>query len=205
MKKPLILGSTSPFRREILEKLNLPFSCEKPEVDETPLENETAYQLVMRLAEAKARAAGTQHDDAWVIGSDQVAVIDDEILGKPGNHQTAIEQLTAASGKKVTFYTSLCLLNTDTGESQVDVETFKVYFRTLSHKQIDAYLKAEQPYNCAGSFKSEGLGIALFDRLSGRDPNTLMGLPLIRLTEMLQAEGFDVLRAQADLASKSAN
>ncbi|WP_417347727.1 Maf family protein [Ferrimonas sp.] len=201
MKKPLILGSTSPFRREILEKLNLPFSCEKPEVDETPLDNETAYQLVMRLAEAKARAAGTQHKDAWVIGSDQVAVIDDEILGKPGNHDKAIEQLTAASGKKVTFYTSLCLLNTDTGESQVDVETFKVYFRTLNHKQIDAYLKAEQPYNCAGSFKSEGLGIALFDRLSGRDPNTLMGLPLIRLTEMLQAEGFDVLRAQADLAS----
>ncbi|TKB49000.1 septum formation inhibitor Maf [Ferrimonas sediminicola] len=201
MKKPLILGSTSPFRREILEKLNLPFSCEKPEVDETPLENETAYQLVMRLAEAKARAAGQAHSDAWVIGSDQVAVIDDEILGKPGSHEKALEQLSAASGRKVTFYTSLCLLNTQTGESQLDVETFKVYFRTLSHKQIDAYLKAEQPYNCAGSFKSEGLGIALFDRLSGRDPNTLMGLPLIRLIEMLQAEGFDVLRAQAELAS----
>ncbi|SDI84015.1 MAF protein [Ferrimonas sediminum] len=201
MKKPLILGSTSPFRRQILEKLNLPFRCEKPEVDETPLDDETAYQLVMRLAEAKARAAGQSHDDAWVIGSDQVAVIDDEILGKPGTHDNAVEQLQAASGKKVTFYTSLCLLNTDTGESQVDVETFKVYFKNLSLKQIDAYLKAEQPYNCAGSFKSEGLGIALFDRLSGRDPNTLMGLPLIRLTEMLQAEGFDVLRAQADLAS----
>ncbi|TKB58459.1 Maf family protein [Ferrimonas aestuarii] len=201
MKKPLILGSTSPFRRQILEKLNLPFSCEKPEVDETPLENETALQLVMRLAEDKARAAAKGHRDSWVIGSDQVAVIDDEILGKPGDHDTAIAQLQAASGRKVTFYTSLCLLNTDTNECQVDAETFKVYFKDLSLKQIDAYLKAEQPYNCAGSFKSEALGIALFDKLDGRDPNTLMGLPLIRLIEMFKAEGFDVLRAQADLAS----
>ncbi|GAA5189330.1 nucleoside triphosphate pyrophosphatase [Ferrimonas gelatinilytica] len=197
MPKSLILGSTSPFRREILNKLGLPFQCDKPLVDETPLPDEAPQALVARLAEAKARAVAERHQHALVIGSDQVAVIDDQILGKPGDHETAVAQLSAAAGKAVTFYTGLCLLDSDSGSADTTVEPFVVHFKALTPEQIQGYLKAEQPYNCAGSFKSEGLGIMLFNRLEGRDPNTLIGMPLITLGEMLARQGVDVLTSQA--------
>ncbi|UCE88302.1 MAG: septum formation inhibitor Maf, partial [Pseudomonadota bacterium] len=181
------------FRRAVLEKLQVPFEIEAPEVDEQRLANETPKKLVARLAEAKAAAVAQHHRGALVIGSDQVAVIDSEILGKPGTHHKAVTQLSRASGKRVTFLTGLCLANSDTGDRQTEVVPFIVRFRELSESQIENYLRKEQPYNSAGSFKSEGLGIALFERLEGDDPNTLIGLPLIRLTRMLEREGFNVL------------
>ncbi len=188
----LILASTSPFRRELLGKLNLAFEVDAPEVDEQHRPDETPEQLVLRLAEEKAKAVARQHPDALVIGSDQVACIDQQILGKPGNRDRAIEQLSLASGKQVTFYTGLCLYNSATGQDQSSCELFHVHFRELDKPQIERYLDAEQPYNCAGSFKSEGLGIALFSRLEGDDPNTLIGLPLIRLIGFLEKEGIQV-------------
>lgn len=193
MMKKLVLASTSPFRRELLGKLGLEFSTAAPDVDETPQPGESARALVKRLAEAKARAVATEHPDALIIGSDQVAVLEEQILGKPGGHARATQQLAAASGKAVTFLTGLCLFNSAANRAQTIVEPFNVRFRDLTKMQIENYLRREQPYNCAGSFKSEGLGIALFHRLEGDDPNALIGLPLIRLTEMLQAEGVDVL------------
>lgn len=191
--KELVLASTSPFRRELLGKLGLEFATAAPDVDESPQPGESAEALVKRLAEAKARAVAADYPDALIIGSDQVAVLDQRILGKPGSHERAVEQLGAASGKAVTFLTGLCLFDSATGRAQTVVEPFQVVFRDLSTTQIENYLRREQPYNCAGSFKSEGLGIALFRRLEGDDPNALVGLPLIRLTEMLQSEGMDVL------------
>lgn len=193
MMKKIVLASTSPFRRELLGKLGLEFSTAAPDVDETPLPDESAHALVERLAEAKARAVAAEYPDALIIGSDQVAVLEEQILGKPGGHDRAMEQLKAASGKAVTFLTGLCLFNSATKNTQTVVEPFNVEFRDLSEAQIENYLRREQPYNCAGSFKSEGLGIALFRRLEGDDPNALVGLPLIRLTRMLQAEEVDVL------------
>jgi septum formation protein len=192
-KPSLILASTSPFRRELLERLHIPFETASPETDETRQPNESAEALVKRLAEAKASAVAENHPNSLIIGSDQVAVLDDEILGKPGNHENAVKQLQAARGKEVIFYTGLCLLNSASNNKQVDVVKFSVTFRNLTDEQIEAYLRKEQPYNCAGSFKSEGLGIALFQRLEGDDPNALIGLPLIRLIDMLQQEGVDVL------------
>lgn len=192
-QRPLVLGSTSPFRRELLERLGLPFTTAAPEVDETPQPGETPEHLVHRLAEAKARAVAGAHPDALIIGSDQVAVIDGRILGKPGDHDRAMEQLRAASGRAVTFLTGLCLLDAADGGAQTEVVPFTVHFRALSDPQIDGYLRREQPYNCAGSFKSEGLGIALFERLEGDDPNALIGLPLIRLVAMLENAGLAVL------------
>ena len=189
----LILASTSPFRRAILEKLGYPFETFKPEVDESPLPGENAQALVARLAEAKARAALGHFDNALIISGDQVAVIDDQILSKPHTHERAVEQLHACSGNVVRFHTGLCLLNTATGRTQTEVVPFNVHFRALTLQEIDAYLRREKPYNSAGSFKSEGLGITLFERLEGDDPNTLIGLPLIRLTAMLRREGLDVL------------
>jgi septum formation protein len=189
----LVLGSTSPFRRQLLEKLGLTFDTASPETDETQLEGETPEQLVARLAEAKARAVAGQYPEALIIGSDQVAVNGTEILGKPHNHEKAMEQLRNASGKHVRFLTGLCLYNAATDKAQVEVVPFDVVFRELSDEMIDNYLKAEQPYNCAGSFKSEAMGIALFERLEGEDPNTLIGLPLIRLVRMLEAEGIRVI------------
>jgi len=185
----LVLGSTSPFRRMLLERLGLPFTTAAPEVDETRLPGESPRQLVTRLARAKAEAVAAAHPGALVIGSDQVACIDDQVVGKPGNRERAIDQLTAASGRRVTFYTGLCLCNARTGSCQVACEPFHVHFRRLSREQIERYLDAEAPYDCAGSFKSEGLGIALFERLEGDDPNALIGLPLIRLVRMLDREG----------------
>ena len=189
----LVLASTSPFRRDILEKLGLPFDCHAPEVDETPHTGESPSQLVERLSIAKAQAVAAHLKEGLVIGSDQVAVIDNDILGKPGNHENAVMQLERAAGKTVTFLTGLALVNASAGSIQADVVPFKVVFRKLTREQIENYLNAEQPYNCAGSFKSEGLGIALFERLEGDDPNTLIGLPLIRLIRMLEKEGETVI------------
>lgn len=185
----LVLGSTSPFRKELLARLGLPFVTAAPAVDETPQPGEAPQELVRRLALAKAAAVAADHPDALIIGSDQVACIDDRVLGKPGNRETAMLQLEQASGRCVTFFTGLCLLNSATGRSQVVCEPFRVHFRNLERDRIERYLDREQPYQCAGSFKSEGLGISLFERLEGDDPNALIGLPLIRLVNMLQEEG----------------
>lgn len=190
---PLVLGSSSPFRAELLAKLGLPFDTASPDIDETSLPNETAPQLVLRLAKAKAQAVAIQHPNALIIGSDQVAVCDGEILGKPGNHENAIKQLQASSGKTVFFLTSLALYNSETDSMQSVVDPFAVHFRELDIAQIDGYLRKEQPYQCAGSFKSEGLGISLFEALQGDDPNSLVGLPLIQLIKMLENEGIDIL------------
>lgn len=189
----LILASTSPFRKAILEKLGVDFDTASPEIDESALNNETPQQLVERLSIAKAQAVAEQSENALVIGSDQVAVIDGEILGKPGSHDNAVNQLKKASGKSVTFYTGLCLFNSGTKKYQSEVVPFDVIFRKLNDQLIESYLDKEKPYNCAGSFKSEALGIVLFEKLKGDDPNTLMGLPLIRLVRMLEAEQFFIL------------
>ena len=189
MTPTVTLASTSPFRKELLERLGIPFETVAPDVDETPLANETAEALVRRLSEDKARAMAASHR-GLIIGSDQVATTGNNILGKPGTHERAFEQLRALSGKQVTFQTGLCLLNTETDETQVDVIPFIVKFRQLGGDQIERYLQQEQPYNCAGSFKSEGLGITLFEYMEGVDPTALIGLPLIRLTSMLAQAGI---------------
>ncbi|MEC6832080.1 Maf family protein [Photobacterium toruni] len=193
MNQPLVLASTSPFRKSLLEKLQLPFTTANPNVNEAMLDNESATALVMRLAQAKALACAESHPNHLIIGSDQVCVIDGEILGKPHTEANACAQLRAASGKIITFYTGLCLYNSCTQTTQVICEPFHVHFRTLTDSEIAHYVTQEQPLYCAGSFKSEGLGIALFDRLEGRDPNTLVGLPLIALREMLANEHLTVL------------
>jgi len=187
----LVLASTSPFRKEILAKLGIQFETASPNIDESPLDNETPEQLVVRLAELKTRAVAADYPQHLIIGSDQVAVIDGSIIGKPHTHERAIEQLNNASGKTVRFYTGLCLYNSKTKSSQSEAVPFDVIFRKLTSSQIENYLQAEKPYNCAGSFKSEALGITLFERLLGDDPNTLIGLPLIRLIAMLEKEGLN--------------
>jgi MAF protein len=194
-ERTLVLASTSPFRKELLARLGLSFTTASPEVDESPLDGETPDALVQRLALKKAQAVAGQFPNALIIGSDQVATIDERILGKPGDHERALEQLSAAAGRRVTFYTGLCLLNSASSESQIICEPFHVHFRPLDAAAIDDYLRREQPYNCAGSFKSEGLGITLFEKLEGNDPNALIGLPLIRLVGMLEEEGVAVIGA----------
>lgn len=189
MTYALVLASSSPFRRELLARLGIPFEAIAPQLDETPLPNESPQQLVGRLALAKARAVALQRPSALVIGSDQVAVYAGALVGKPGDHETAVRQLRAASGQKVTLYTGLVLLNAASGRIQTDVVPFGIRFRTLTDEQIENYLRREQPYQCAGSVKSEGLGIALLESFEGDDPNALIGLPLIRLVRMLEAEG----------------
>jgi MAF protein len=188
----LVLGSTSPYRRELLGRLGLPFDTSRPDADETALPNESPDGLVRRLAEAKARSVAASRPESLVIGSDQVAVLDDAVIGKPGSPDAAREQLRQASGRSVLFLTGLCLLDSGSDRSWVIVEPFTVHFRKLGSEQIDRYLEAEQPYDCAGSFKSEGLGIALFERLEGDDPNSLVGLPLIRLVALLAEAGVSV-------------
>ncbi len=195
MHRPLILASTSPYRRALLEKLGLPFACIAPQVDEQPQTGESAQALVERLARAKAAVIAAQYPDALVIGSDQVAVIDGVILGKPHSHDRAFAQLQAASGKAVTFLTGLALVHQAGGRVLSLVEPFEVKFRRLSEQSIEHYLRLEQPYDCAGSFKSEGLGISLFEALQGRDPNALIGLPLIALIDLLTELGYDTLAA----------
>lgn len=189
----ILLASTSIYRQQLLEKLNLPFICAAPRVDETPLPGESAKALVLRLAVAKARALSVAYPDALIIGSDQVCVIDNEITGKPHTAENAYKQLRKASGQKVTFYTGLALYNSQSLHLQAVCEPFHVHFRQLTDGEINSYIRQEQPLNCAGSFMSEGLGIALFEKLEGRDPNTLIGLPLIALLEMLRAEGINPL------------
>jgi len=189
----LILASTSPFRKAILEKLGVEFTTASPETDETVKENETPQQLVERLSIAKAKSIAEKNKNALVIGSDQVSVMNGEIIGKPHTHENAVKQLQMASGKTITFYTGLCLFNSATNQYQSETVPFNVVFRQLDDQQINQYLLKEKPYNCAGSFKSEALGIVLFEKLEGEDPNTLMGLPLIRLIKMLEKENFSIL------------
>lgn len=190
MSEKLVLASTSVFRKTLLEKLAIPFETASPQIDEQRLQNESASELVERLSVEKAQAVSNDFPDHLIIGSDQVACVEDNILGKPGDFANAKAQLTRTSGKKVTFYTGLTLLNSKSGNQQSIVEPFVVHFRQLTEHQIENYLNKEQPFNCAGSFKSEGYGITLFSRLEGDDPNTLIGLPLIRLVEMLEKEGY---------------
>ncbi|MFD2180445.1 Maf family protein [Veronia pacifica] len=193
MSQPLVLASGSRYRASLLAKIQLPFITQSPDINETRHESEDAQTLVARLSMEKATACQEANNDALIIGSDQVCVVDGEVLGKPHTEENAVAQLLAASGKKVTFYTGLTLLNSRTGTYQTDVEPFHVHFRVLTPDEVENYIKLEQPLDCAGSFKSEGLGITLFDRLEGRDPNTLVGLPIIRLCEMLRNEGVSVL------------
>ena len=188
-RPPLILASTSPFRRELLQRLGIDFSTAAPDIDESAHPGEKPSELVRRLSEAKARAIGASRQ-GLIIGSDQVATTGDDILGKPGSHEKAVEQLQYLSGKSVCFYTGLCLLNTETDTARVEVVPYTVLFRRLDDSQIENYLRADEPYNCAGSFKSEGLGITLFERMEGDDPSALIGLPLIQLTTMLREAGI---------------
>ncbi|MCH9330310.1 Maf-like protein [Enterobacter hormaechei] len=184
----LVLASTSPYRRMLLEKLGIPFECAAPEVDETPQPGESPRHLVTRLAKEKAQSLAVRYPAHLIIGSDQVCVLGGEITGKPHTEENACQQLLRARGRIVTFYTGLALYNSASGHLQTECEPFDVHFRHLSEEEIMDYVRRERPLNCAGSFKSEGLGIALFDKLDGRDPNTLVGLPLIALCQMLRRE-----------------
>lgn len=190
----LVLASTSPFRKTLLEKLGVPFITAAPDIDETPQPDESATDLVMRLAVEKAKALAKQFPQHLIIGSDQVCVLKGKITGKPHSEENARAQLALASGQSVIFYTGLALYDSAKETHQVICEPFQVDFRPLTPSEIAQYVAREQPLNCAGSFKSEGLGITLFDRLSGRDPNTLVGLPLIALCEMLRNAGLDPLQ-----------
>jgi septum formation protein len=189
----LLLASTSVYRRELLARLRLPFEVFAPMVDETPLPGEAPESTALRLAEAKARAGASALPGALVIGSDQVAEVDAERLDKPGEHARAVQQLTLLSGRSAVFHTAVALLNTRTGAIRTQLVPTRVHFRTLDSRQIEAYLRSEQPYDCAGSAKSEGLGIALIRSIEGSDPTALIGLPLIALTDMLVAEGIDIV------------
>lgn len=185
----LILASTSPYRRELLARLQMPFEVAAPNLDESALRGETPQVTAERLAEAKARAVGAAYPDALVIGSDQVAYNADGRFGKPGTRNNAAAQLRAMSGRSIFFHTGLCLFNTATGSTQLRGISVEVGFRELSETDIQRYLDREDALNCAGSAKSEGLGIALMTYLRGDDPNALIGLPLIALCDMLRAEG----------------
>ncbi|MEW6332486.1 MAG: Maf family nucleotide pyrophosphatase [Pseudomonadota bacterium] len=189
----LILASSSPYRRELLERLKIPFEVTAPEVDETPHPGETPEKLVERLAIEKAQKIAGKTRGVLVIGSDQVAVYNGHIVGKPHSHDKAVQQLREASGRTVTLYTGLALINADTQRIQREIIPYRVSFRRLTDDQIESYLRKEQPYSCAGSVKSEGLGIALLDKFEGDDPNTLIGLPLIRLVRMLENEGIKII------------
>ncbi|MCG6937491.1 MAG: Maf family nucleotide pyrophosphatase [Gammaproteobacteria bacterium] len=189
----IVLGSTSPFRKALLQRLCLDFICDAPDIDETPLQNEDIEKMVVRLSIAKAKAIAGRHANALIIGSDQSAVLNGEKLSKPGNFENAFEQLTRASAQKITFQTGLCLLNSASGNIQSACVPYTVVFKKLTAKMIADYLHREKPYNCAGSFKSEGLGIALFERFEGDDPNALIGLPLIQLVNFLENEGVSIL------------
>ena len=193
MKQTLILASSSPFRRELLQKLQLPFSSISPHVDEVPLAGEKPHKTALRLAQDKARKVGSEYPHALIIGCDQVATLDGEQLGKPLNHNNATKQLQLMRGREVTFHSALCLFNAATGHMQAEVVPYLVRFRQLTDAQIEHYLNKEQPYHCAGSAKSEGLGIALMERMLGEDPNALIGLPLIKLITMLNNEGYNVI------------
>ena len=189
----LVLGSTSPYRRELLSRLRLAFDVAAPAVDETPLALETPREIALRLALAKAKAVAAQHPGAVVIGSDQVADLAGEPLGKPGTHANAVIQLRRMSGQTVVFHTAVAVVCVETGFEQLELAPVQVKFRSLSNDEIERYLRAEQPYDCAGSARSEGLGVALLDAIDSDDPTALVGLPLIRTCRMLRAAGMEVL------------
>jgi MAF protein len=187
---PLVLASSSPYRRELLNRLRLPFTCSSPDIDESPEPGESAETVVRRLARCKAQALAARFPQHLIIGSDQVAVLDGQIIGKPHTFERARQQLSASSGSSVTFLTGLTLLNSRTGQCQTDHVPFVVHMRQLDNASIERYLHAEQPYDCAGSFKAEGLGVSLFRSTEGSDATSLVGLPLIRLVDMLIKEGI---------------
>jgi septum formation protein len=191
--RKLILGSTSPYRRELLTRLRIPFEVAAPDVDETPHANEPPQQLACRLALAKAQAVASQFPACVVIGSDQVADLDGQALGKPGNHARAVAQLQHMRGKTVVFQTAVAVVCLVSGFSQMDLAQVKVKFRKLTDEEIETYLLAETPYDCAGSAKSEGLGIALLESIDNDDPTALVGLPMIRTCRLIQAAGIRVL------------
>lgn len=193
MKKTLVLASTSPYRRELLQRLGLPFETADPQTDETALPGEPPEALALRLSEAKARAVSDRFPDALIIGSDQVAFIGNQVFGKPGSHERAVEQLRALSGRTVNFHTGLCLFDSQSKEAVLRGVSTLVTFRRLGDREIENYLRKEQPYGCAGAAKSEGLGIALLEKIEGDDPNALIGLPLIALCDMLRAAGVEIL------------
>lgn len=192
----LILASSSRYRRELLERLRVPFDVIAPNIDETPLGGESPETTAVRLSIAKARAAAVQAPGALVIGSDQVATFDGQQIGKPGSHENAFEQLRAMRGRSVEFHSALCLFDSRSGDVQSDDIVTRVQFRNVSDAEIDAYLRAETPYDVAGSAKSEGLGITLLDAIDSSDPTALVGLPLIALSRMLRAAGFPLLEAR---------
>jgi septum formation protein len=193
LPRPLILGSTSPYRRELLQRLRLPFEVVRPEVDETPHAGELPVALAQRLAMEKALAVARQHPQAVVIGSDQVADLDGEPLGKPGSHERAVAQLQRMSGQTVVFQTAVAVVCIESGFAEQALAQVKVQFRQLSDAAIETYLHAEAPYDCAGSAKSEGLGIALLERIDNQDPSALVGLPLIHTCRLLRAAGLPLL------------
>mgnify|MGYP000523545482 CR=1 FL=1 len=192
LSSTVVLGSTSRYRRELLSRLNLPFEVAAPDVDETPQADETPRDLALRLALAKARAVAARHPEAVVIGSDQVADLDGQPLGKPGEHARAVQQLRQMRGQTVVFQTALAVVCLATGFEQVDLAPVRVRFRNLTDEEIENYLQAEKPYDCAGSAKSEGLGIALLDAIDNDDPTALVGLPLIALCALLRRQGVAV-------------
>lgn len=189
----LVLASSSIYRRELLQRLQLPFTSVAPEVDETPLAGELPQTTALRLAQEKARKVAADHPHALIIGCDQVATLDDMQLGKPYTHDNAVKQLRMMRGRTVTFHSALCLYNSASGHMQAEVIPYEVGFRNLSDAEIENYLFKEQPYHCAGSAKSEGLGIALIEWMRGSDPNALIGLPLIALVNMLKNEGVAII------------
>ncbi|MFZ9642439.1 MAG: Maf family nucleotide pyrophosphatase [Candidatus Methylopumilus sp.] len=193
MMPTLILASSSPYRQALLARLGLPFEAISPEIDESPLDGEMPAETALRLAQLKARKVAETHPHALIIGCDQVATLDGIQLGKPMTHENAVKQLQQQRGRHVTFHSALCLLNADTQRMQAEVVPYDVEFRNVSDLQIENYLHIEKPYNCAGSAKSEGLGIALIASMTGSDPNALIGLPLIKLITMLQNEDLDVI------------
>ena len=193
IRPPLILGSTSRYRRELLERLRLPFEVLAPDVDETPLAGEAPAALAQRLALAKAQAVSAKHPDAVVIGSDQVADLDGQPIGKPGTHERAVEQLRAMRGRSIVFQTAVAVVRASTGYVGTALAPVTVRFRDLSDAEIEHYLRTEQPYDCAGSAKCETLGIALLDAIESDDPTALVGLPLIRTSALLRAAGIDPL------------
>lgn len=193
MNPQLILASSSIYRRELLTRLQIPFTCISPDVDETPQPDELPQQTALRLAQVKAKKVALSNPDALIIGCDQVATLDNLQLGKPMNHTNATHQLRMMRGREVIFHSALCLYNATSQNMQAEVIPYTVQFRHLTDCQIENYLLKEQPYHCAGSAKSEGLGIAIIEKMTGNDPNALIGLPLIALVNMLQNEGVEVL------------
>lgn len=199
----LVLGSRSPSRRNLLERLSIPFLVVHPDIDESPFDGETPELLVRRLSEQKARAVGTRVGTGLVIGSDQVALLGETVLGKPVTHANNVAQLAMASGRWLEFRTGIAVLDATSGQVQSDVVPFAVKFKPLSASDIEAYVSREQAYDCAGGFRAERLGCTLFERMRGDDPTALLGLPMIRLCEMLRSADLDVLQAPKDTIAKA--